>query len=172
MKKGNITITQIIIGALVVLLLFILGACWIGGSCQEQINRFKILIPGFNFTTEEINQTQIIGYNIAQDKAKFYDGISWHDFTQNLEYKDKKQISADKVRESFVRYYYTRELPYNIELQEKTNFKIGSKTRMYDKVNIESLNIPNQVIIYAKYRDYNLDPPLTEQYFILINNRE
>lgn len=113
-SKGDVAITHLLAAILVAILFVITAVCFFGGPCIGPLERLKALIPAFRLTTENLTESSIIGYNIGQDKAKYYDGVNWHEFPSELEYQKKKITSGN------VRYYFADNYFFNNNLRERS----------------------------------------------------
>lgn len=92
--------------ALFLVVLFIIFR-YLAGPGQEPENRLKTLLPGFNFSTTNTAKSQIIGYSIMNDAAKYYDSLNWQDFPTNKKITfNEKDISGERARNQFIAYYY------------------------------------------------------------------
>src|SRR3989344_6703386 len=70
-----------------------------------------------------IDGIALIRYVIPDDKVQYYDGSSWFDITKETTLDDKT-ISSDSTRQSFFDFYFTREFPVKLSLDNLVNRKI------------------------------------------------
>ncbi|MBU0760881.1 MAG: hypothetical protein KJ600_02260 [Nanoarchaeota archaeon] len=166
MKKADVR-TAFVIGLMLAVFVLIVFFMLFGKDVW-----FKLLniTPEYNMTKPPIPDEVRFGYNIAQDKAKFYDGTSWMDF-EEIEFNDKK-INSGATRYYFAEHYFDRNLPVEFEMprSKASHISINDElTRLYGLTySIEQFNKQDkgEIYILVNYADYEKDISLF-QYFIL-----
>ncbi len=106
-KKGNEGINQTV---KIVLFLLVLGVVlWGGGSLfAEKINFFKWL-PNFKAENKTIEGAGIVSYDIANDKAQYFDGTGWINLEggESIGF-EKEKLKQEDLLQDFTNYFYER----------------------------------------------------------------
>ena len=79
-------------------------------------------LPKFG-DNSSVDGIALIRYVVLDDKVQYYDGSSWFDITKETTLDDKT-ISSDTTRQSFFNFYFTREFPVKLSLDNLVNKKI------------------------------------------------
>ena len=103
MKKGEISIQQIVVAiiALVVLLVVFSSTGILFG---REINIFKLL-PNFGADNKTVENVEIFRYDISNGNVMYYDGTSWSEFSGEIRAGDKK-VNYSELKKNFENQYY------------------------------------------------------------------
>jgi hypothetical protein len=110
----------------VVLALIVLAIVLFSGSnaFKNLIDKWNILKPGFDRPGENNPEPERFRYDIQTDIVEFYDGATWHTFTEIP--LNEKTFSSSQVKSDFTdNFYYPSNLQKEFHLEKVRNTKIA-----------------------------------------------
>jgi len=107
------------VGIFVVLAIIVLAIVLLSGSNSfgSLIEKWNILKPGFTRPGETNPEPERFRYDFQTDTVQFYDGSTWHEFTEVP--LNEKTFSSTQVKTDFTdNYYYPNNLPKEFPLDK------------------------------------------------------
>ncbi len=104
MKRGDVSVTQLIMGIIAVVVLVIVVGSLFAFRAGDRISN---IIPGLNDSSELEDGLGIIGYNVFENKVYFYDGIDLILIKEGSNYSYNGIIYSEKeLSVEFNSYFY------------------------------------------------------------------
>lgn len=138
-KNAEVTLKFLIGGVIAV---FILAMIFTSPAFMGWIaNKLPNLLPDYNNTPSTTKLTEKIRYDLAEDNAQYYDGLTFNEFPSDENQKAKigaKSVSEKNLKDQFKKYYYTRNLPVEFELpvDKRTHLLADEVQQYYRKYSI------------------------------------
>jgi len=105
MKNRKADIRTFVIPMLIAIAVLVIVYIFLFGPGREILARLGVILPDLDANKTGIKDIETIGYNIAQDKPKYYDGIYWVEFPTLLILGDR-ELESGPTRFYFESYFY------------------------------------------------------------------
>ncbi len=107
MNKKAFEIRTLFIGVVMVMFIIALYFLLMTGAGRDLLIKAGIIIPTLNSSTTIKIDSEIIRFDISQDKVQWYDSVNFWDFDKTGQASfNKKTLQESQIKNDFKNYYY------------------------------------------------------------------
>ncbi len=166
MNKKAFEIRTVFIGIVLAMFIIALFFLFITGAGRDLLIRTGVIVPTLNASTTLILDSEIIRYDISQDKVQWYDSVNFWDFDKNGQASfNKKTLQDATIKNDFMNYYYNHTIRDNnkwVNLGSKENILIYDSTdnKEFARISFKTPPQLNLFLIGLQYPSGDVDSVL------------